>query len=338
MGGIKGGIISSSNNGGRIITPQQSIYRAHGADQVMTKCFSSGMDDDNINSPDDANDDDDVDEDKFNIEDLRQRMAQQQQNEDSSGDDDDDGTEFDTNNNDDMLDANVELFNEDGDNDINKPEDVYIIVYNPDTDDQGVHTLEVPKGSGSNFILAFESEMECYRFCALLKEQQFFDPKVQEIKFASLEDHCESLPGVSVQPIPKGMNLKPPTERVDELDLNPNRDIEVDFVDYLYRMSSSSSTGGDGDDDESSGDGGALTDNDNGGGGSWEWMDYCFNGMVANQHIYLHGFHICIALSRHIEHTDTLVVNCVRQDADIMVTSTVCKAMSNHFWTITPDG
>eukprot|EP00555_Chaetoceros_dichaeta_P003524 CAMPEP_0198249438 /NCGR_PEP_ID=MMETSP1447-20131203/970_1 /TAXON_ID=420782 /ORGANISM="Chaetoceros dichaeta, Strain CCMP1751" /LENGTH=228 /DNA_ID=CAMNT_0043934073 /DNA_START=400 /DNA_END=1086 /DNA_ORIENTATION=- len=228
------------------------------------------MDDDNINSPDDANDDDDVDEDKFNIEDLRQRMAQQQQNEDSSGDDDDDGTEFDTNNNDDMLDANVELFNEDGDNDINKPEDVYIIVYNPDTDDQGVHTLEVPKGSGSNFILAFESEMECYRFCALLKEQQFFDPKVQEIKFASLEDHCESLPGVSVQPIPKGMNLKPPTERVDELDLNPNRDIEVDFVDYLYRMSSSSSAGGDGDDDESSGDGGALTDNDNGGGGSWE--------------------------------------------------------------------
>lgn len=72
-----------------------------------------------------------------------------------------------------------------------------------------------------------------------------------------------------MQPIPKGMNLKPPTERVDELNLNPNRDIEVDFVDYLYRMSSSSSTGDD--DDESSG-GGALTDNDDdgGGGGSWE--------------------------------------------------------------------
>lgn len=272
MGGINGSIISSSNTRGRIITPQQSIYRVHGTDQVMTKRFSSGMDDDNINSPDDADGDDDIDEDKFNIESLRQRMAQQQENEDSSGgDDDDDGTEFDTttNSNDDMLDANVNLFNEDDDNDINKPEDVYIIVYNPDTDDQGVHTLEVPKGSGSNFILAFESEMECYRFCALLKEQQFFDPKVQEIKFASLEEHCESLPGVSVQPIPKGMNLKPPTERVDELNLNPNRDIEVDFVDYLYRMSSSSSTGDD--DDESSG-GGALTDNDDdgGGGGSWE--------------------------------------------------------------------
>jgi len=241
---------------------------------MTTKCFGSGSDDDvNSPNPDDNEDDDDTNnDDAFNLEYLRQRMAQQQQNEeDSARDDDNNNDDNDTTESnastttDGMFQTNTDndIYTDNDDNDI-KPEDVYIIVYNPDTDDQGVHTLEVPKGSGNNFILAFESEMECVEFCAALREQRFFDPKVQEIKYLSLEEHVQSLPGVSVQPIPKGMNLKPPTERVDELDLNPNRDIEVDFVDYLYRMSSS----GEGEDD-GDGDGGALTD-EGGGGGSWE--------------------------------------------------------------------
>jgi len=243
---------------------------------MTTKCFGSGSDDDvNSPNPDDNEDDDDTNnDDAFNLEYLRQRMAQQQQNEeDSARDDDNNNDDNDTTESnastttDGMFQTNTDndIYTDNDDNDT-KPEDVYIIVYNPDTDDQGVHTLEVPKGSGNNFILAFESEMECVEFCAALREQRFFDPKVQEIKYLSLEEHVQSLPGVSVQPIPKGMNLKPPTERVDELDLNPNRDIEVDFVDYLYRMSSS----GEGEDD-GDGDGGALTDEGGGGGGgSWE--------------------------------------------------------------------
>jgi len=243
---------------------------------MTTKCFGSGSDDDvNSPNPDDNEDDDNTNnDDAFNLEYLRQRMAQQQQNEeDSARDDDNNNDDNDTTESnastttDGMFQTNTDdndIYTDNDDNDT-KPEDVYIIVYNPDTDDQGVHTLEVPKGSGNNFILAFESEMECVEFCAALREQRFFDPKVQEIKYLSLEEHVQSLPGVSVQPIPKGMNLKPPTERVDELDLNPNRDIEVDFVDYLYRMSSS----GEGEDD-GDGDGGALTDEGGGGGGSWE--------------------------------------------------------------------
>ena len=97
--------------------------------------------------------------------------------------------------------------------------------------------------------------------------------KVQEIELAALEKHCESLPNVLAQLIPKGMNLKPPTEQVDELDMNPNRSVEVDFVDYLYRMSSSSGSEEGGAVDDS--DGGALLSNDGddydgGDGGSWE--------------------------------------------------------------------
>ena len=59
-----------------------------------------------------------------------------------------------------------------------KPEDVHIILFNPDTDREGVHTIEFPKGSGSNMILAFESRKECEQFSMSLREQQFFDPTV----------------------------------------------------------------------------------------------------------------------------------------------------------------
>ncbi len=59
-----------------------------------------------------------------------------------------------------------------------KPEDVHIILFNPDTDREGVHTIEFPKESGNNMILAFESREECEEFSASLKRQQFFDPTV----------------------------------------------------------------------------------------------------------------------------------------------------------------
>lgn len=61
-----------------------------------------------------------------------------------------------------------------------KPEDVHIILFNPDTDREGVHTIEFPKESGNNMILAFESREECEEFSASLKRQQFFDPTVSD--------------------------------------------------------------------------------------------------------------------------------------------------------------
>ena len=108
------------------------------------------------------NADDDEDENEsssFDMEDLRRRMEMQRRNDDgdSAPQEDDDA---------------LGLSFSDG------VENVYIIVYNPDSEDQGVHTLEVPKGSGINFILAFESELECLGFGASLREQGFFDPKV----------------------------------------------------------------------------------------------------------------------------------------------------------------
>lgn len=123
-----------------------------------------------------------------------------------------------------------------------KPEDVHIILFNPDTDREGVHTIEFPKESGNNMILAFESKLECEEFSASLKKQQFFDPTPQETKLEALENYCAQI-GVEVQVVPEGMNLTPPKESVLNLGLNPDLEKEMKMLDYLFHISSSGKDG-----------------------------------------------------------------------------------------------
>jgi hypothetical protein len=118
------------------------------------------------------------------------------------------------------------------------PDNVYIILFNPDTEREGVHTIEFPKGSGQNIILAFESEIECHIFSNSLKEQNFYAPTPQEMNLESLENYCESI-NVDIQIVPKGTQLKPPTENVLNLGLNPDLEKEMALLDYLYHISDS---------------------------------------------------------------------------------------------------
>lgn len=67
-----------------------------------------------------------------------------------------------------------------------KPAEVNIIFFKPDTDEEGVHTIEYPKGSGNNVILAFESMGECGRFATMLKKQNFYDPSVSQVLCVAL--------------------------------------------------------------------------------------------------------------------------------------------------------
>jgi hypothetical protein len=60
----------------------------------------------------------------------------------------------------------------------NLPESVHIILFHPDTPNQNVHTLEIPKGSGNNMILAFEDGGDCGMFARMLRELEFVDPSV----------------------------------------------------------------------------------------------------------------------------------------------------------------
>lgn len=56
-----------------------------------------------------------------------------------------------------------------------RPEIVYILMYNPGTDQEGVHTTEYPKdGSGSEVVLGFEEIADCVDFSTALKQNPNF--------------------------------------------------------------------------------------------------------------------------------------------------------------------
>lgn len=119
-----------------------------------------------------------------------------------------------------------------------KPEKVNIIFFQPDTAEEGMHTVEFPKGSASNIILAFESMKDCANFAANLKAQAFFDPTPQEVDLDSLESYCQQL-GVFVQVVPRGMDIRPPRENVQEFGYNPKLKDEKNQLDYIFEMSDS---------------------------------------------------------------------------------------------------
>lgn len=117
-----------------------------------------------------------------------------------------------------------------------RPTQVYVILFQPETVEEGVHTIEYPKGSGSNVILAFSSLDECAKFAAALKEQEFFDPTPQEFLLDALEVSCEAL-GVFVQVVPKGMDLLPPRETAKVLGAhNPFLRGAQHNLDYVFEM------------------------------------------------------------------------------------------------------
>jgi hypothetical protein len=60
-------------------------------------------------------------------------------------------------------------------NNPSRPEIVYLLVYNPGTDQEGVHTTDYPKdGSGSEVVLAFEELDDCISFANVLKANPSF--------------------------------------------------------------------------------------------------------------------------------------------------------------------
>jgi len=109
-----------------------------------------------------------------------------------------------------------EFLSSDDEDDI-RPETVFIIQFNFGTEAQGVHTIEFPKGSGSNLLLGFESRDECENFAEMLKQDnlQFQDAELSEAPFDDLEKYCIEM-GMPIKVVPKGTNLKPPTENVDD--------------------------------------------------------------------------------------------------------------------------
>mmetsp|Transcript_15187 Transcript_15187/g.21560 ORF Transcript_15187/g.21560 Transcript_15187/m.21560 type:complete len:229 (-) Transcript_15187:1263-1949(-) len=103
------------------------------------------------------------------------------------------------------------------------PESVHIILFNPDTPNQNVHTLEIPKGSGNNMILAFEDGADCGMFAQNLRELEFVDPSPAETMFEPFKEFCESM-SIPVMIVPAGFDLSPPQSNSKDRDDDDDED------------------------------------------------------------------------------------------------------------------
>jgi len=72
------------------------------------------------------------------------------------------------------------------------PDKVHVVVFQAGTIHQGAHTVEYPKGSGNNVVLAFESIEACRKFAASLAQQNFVDPTVSLLKMTLIRTAQQS--------------------------------------------------------------------------------------------------------------------------------------------------
>eukprot|EP00581_Thalassiosira_minuscula_P016910 CAMPEP_0183711964 /NCGR_PEP_ID=MMETSP0737-20130205/7277_1 /TAXON_ID=385413 /ORGANISM="Thalassiosira miniscula, Strain CCMP1093" /LENGTH=175 /DNA_ID=CAMNT_0025940537 /DNA_START=187 /DNA_END=714 /DNA_ORIENTATION=+ len=133
----------------------------------------------------------------MNMSELRQRMERQQ------------------NQYAELIMEQIKYTDEEGERDV--PESVHIILFHPDTPKQHVHTIEFPKNSGRNLILAFESGGDCVSFARMLQDMEFVDPTPEETMFEPFAQYCE-MAGLSLMIVPKGFELTPPQMNANDDD------------------------------------------------------------------------------------------------------------------------
>ena len=85
-----------------------------------------------------------------------------------------------------------------------KPEIVYIMMYNPGTPEEGVHTTEYPKGSGADVMLAFESLEECVAFSNLIRDDKSvpLEPIPTPTPLQQMEMAVQSMGGLTIKIVP----------------------------------------------------------------------------------------------------------------------------------------
>ncbi|CAB9507742.1 expressed unknown protein [Seminavis robusta] len=77
----------------------------------------------------------------------------------------------------------------------NTPEMIYILVYNPYTDEEGVHTTEYPKESGKQALLVFEALEDCRQMASLLAVEPSVpgEPVPTPAPLAQMEMACQQM-------------------------------------------------------------------------------------------------------------------------------------------------
>ncbi|XFA72604.1 DUF3110 domain-containing protein [Thermosynechococcaceae cyanobacterium Okahandja] len=100
---------------------------------------------------------------------------------------------------------------------------VYVLLYNPGTEQEGIHSLQL---GDRNLILMFECADDAERYALLLEAQDFHLPNVVSIDAKEIEEFCQAS-GYECQLVPTGfvptndaerLFLAPPERNVAETD------------------------------------------------------------------------------------------------------------------------
>jgi hypothetical protein len=99
---------------------------------------------------------------------------------------------------------------------------VYVLLFNAGTENEGIHTLKIQEGD-RNVVLMFESEDDATRYGLMLEAQDFLSPAVECFESEEIEEFCEGAHYECVL-VPEGTLALPPETNVEELDWNPEDD------------------------------------------------------------------------------------------------------------------
>jgi len=91
---------------------------------------------------------------------------------------------------------------------LEKPDVIYMIVYNPSTNEEGIHTMKYPRGSDTEVLLAFEGLADCIEFSRVIKDDPGMEhePVPTPTQTVMMENAC------------KDMNLPMKIVRMEEKD------------------------------------------------------------------------------------------------------------------------
>mmetsp|Transcript_34751 Transcript_34751/g.84259 ORF Transcript_34751/g.84259 Transcript_34751/m.84259 type:complete len:163 (-) Transcript_34751:267-755(-) len=89
-----------------------------------------------------------------------------------------------------------------------RPEVVYVIMYNPGTEQEGIHTMEFPRGSETDLLLAFESIEDCVGFSNSLRQDPNWqqEPVPTPTPLDQVEVACQQM-GLPIQVVPDTSQL-----------------------------------------------------------------------------------------------------------------------------------
>ena len=108
--------------------------------------------------------------------------------------------------------------------------EVFILLFNAQTDNEGIHTLKVSDPSNADglpqdVVLAFEAEDDATRFALLLEAQDFPNATVEKIDLDEVEEFCQSA-NLDFQLVPEGTLAVPPETSVDKTDWQPDGKVD----------------------------------------------------------------------------------------------------------------